>query len=85
MSPYLALKLGYINKSNIHIHKVELKTLYLNLSDYYRTAFSPSYLGDMLKTNKVLSFSRTVSQFMRVHKPKDEYKLAFRKNLKGAS
>ena len=30
MSSYLALKLGYINKTNTRIHKVELKTLYFN-------------------------------------------------------
>ena len=29
-SSYLALKLGYINKTHAHIHKVELKTLYFN-------------------------------------------------------
>ena len=27
---YLALKLGYINKTQTHIHKVELKTPYFN-------------------------------------------------------
>ena len=30
MSSYLALKLGYINKTHTHTHKVELKTLYFN-------------------------------------------------------
>ena len=30
MSSYLELKLGYINKTNAHIHKVTLKTLYFN-------------------------------------------------------
>ena len=29
---YLALKLGYINKTYTHIHKVELKTLYFNFA-----------------------------------------------------
>ena len=42
----IALKLGYINKTNTHVHKVELKTLYCNF-DCYRTAFSPIYLEEM--------------------------------------
>ena len=46
MSSYLALKLGDINKTNTHVHKVELKTLYFNFV-YYRTAFSPVYLKEM--------------------------------------
>ena len=52
------------------------------LSDYYKTVFFFS-ISRKWKTVKVLSFSRTVSQFlMRVHKPKVEYKLVhlYRKN-----
>ena len=32
MSSYLALKLGYMNKTNTHMHNVELKTLYFNFA-----------------------------------------------------
>ena len=79
-SSYFALKLGYINKTHAHIHKVELKTLFhvcLTITEL----FSPFYLVEM----KVLSFSSTVNQvIMRVHKPKVEYKLALQEKPKGA-
>ena len=39
-SSYLALKLGYINKTHAHIHKVELKTLYFNFVWLLQNRFS---------------------------------------------
>ena len=36
---YLALKIGYINKTHRHEQKAELKTLYFNF-DHYKTIFS---------------------------------------------
>ena len=76
MSSYLALKLGYINKTHAHIHKVELKTLYFNFVWLLQNCFL-RFISRKWKTIEVLSFSRTVNQLiMRVHKPKVEYKLA---------
>ena len=41
MSSYLALKIGYINKTHTHtqIHKVELKTLYFNFDSPLQKRF----------------------------------------------
>ena len=47
MSSYLALKLGYINKTDAHIHKMELKTLYFQVCLTIAKPFSPFYLEDM--------------------------------------
>ena len=60
----------------MHGHKVELKTKYLfQFCLTITEPFSPVYLED-IKTIKVLSFSRTVSQLiMRGHQSKVEYKL----------
>ena len=39
MSSYLALKIGYINKTHPHIHKVELKTFYFNFDSPLQKCF----------------------------------------------
>ena len=78
MSSYLALKLGYINKT---FTKGSPKRFISSLSDYYRTV-SPIYLEE----TKFLSFSRTVNQLiMRFHKPRVEYKLALQEKPQGSN
>ena len=80
MSSYLALKLGYINKTHTHIHKVELKTLYFNFVWLLQNRF----LLFILKNYLSLSVSRTVNQLiMQVYKPKVEYKLALQEKPQG--
>ena len=39
MSSYLALKIGYINKTHTHIQKVDLKTLYFNFDSLLQNPF----------------------------------------------
>ena len=39
MSSFLALKIGYINKTHTQIHKVELKTLYFNFDSPLQKRF----------------------------------------------
>ena len=53
MSSSLALKLGYINKTHTHIHRVEPKTLYF---DFITKSFSRIYLEEKKKTIKVSQF-----------------------------
>ena len=48
MSSYLVLKIGYINKTHTHIHKVELKTLYFNSYSPLQKRFLRSYLRKRL-------------------------------------
>ena len=51
MSSYLELKLGYINKTTTHIHKVELKTLF----QFCLTITEPRFLLS-IKTITVSAF-----------------------------
>ena len=39
MSSYLVLKVGYMNKTHTHIHKVELKTLHFNFDSPLQKRF----------------------------------------------
>ena len=48
MSSYLALKIGYINKTHTHIHKVEMKTLYFNFKSPLQKRFLRSILRKRL-------------------------------------
>ena len=70
MCSYLALKLGYKNKTHTHIYtqsgaENSLFQVCLTITE----PFSPFYLEEM-KSNWSLSVSRTVSQLiMRVRKP----------------
>ena len=80
MSSYLALKIGYINKTHTHIHKVELKTLYFNfdspLQKRFLRSISRKRLTIEVSALDELMVLRAVSQLiMRGHKPKVEYKL----------
>ena len=59
MPSYIALKTR-IDQQNIH--KIELKTLYFNLSDYYRTVFS--YLS---RGNEKLSKSQRFTKLWSVN------------------
>ena len=82
---YLALKIGYINKTHTHIDKVEPKTLYFNFFWLLQNRFLLS-ISRKLKNYYSLSVSRTISQvIMRVHKPTVAYKLALQEEPKGAS
>ena len=83
MSSYLALKLGYINKTNPHIHNVELKTLYVNFVWLLQNRFLLS-ISRTWKTIKVSAFYAVSQLIMRVRKPKVEYKLALQEKTKGA-
>ena len=55
MSSYLVLKLGYINKTHAHRHKVELKTLYVNFVWLLQNRFLLS-ISRKWKTIKVSAF-----------------------------
>ena len=82
MSSYLALKLRYINKTNTHIHTVELKTLYFNFVWLFQNRFLRS-ISRKWKLLKSQSFMHRVGQLiMRVHKPKVEYKLPLQERPK---
>ena len=87
MSSYLALKIQYINKTNTHIHKVELKTLYFNFDSLFQKRFLRSIpwkrltievlVLDELIFNYGLVNSRAVSQLtVRVTMPTVTYKLS---------
>ena len=76
MSSCLALKIGYINKT--HIHRVELKTLYLNFDSPLRKRFLRSISRKRLtiEISALEELMVAVSQLiMRVNKSKLEYKL----------
>ena len=83
MSSYLALKIGYINKTHTHIHKVELKTLYFNFDSPLQKRFIRSITRKRLTIevaalalDELMVLRAAVSQLiMRGHKPKVEYKL----------
>ena len=78
MSSYLALKIGYINKTHTHIHKVELKTLYFNFDSPLQKRFLRSISRKRLtiEISALEELMVAVSQLiMRVNKPKVEYKL----------
>ena len=80
MSSYLVLKIGYINKTHTHIHKVELKTLYFNFDSPLQKRFIRSITRKRLTIEvsalDELMVLRAVSQLiMRGHKPKVECKL----------
>ena len=79
MSSYLALKIGYINKTHTHIHKVELKTLYFNFDSPLQKRFLRSISRILsawwaygLVNSRAVSYSQLI---MRVNKPKVAYKL----------
>ena len=44
---YLALKLGYINKTHAHMHKVEPKALYFKFYLTITEPFSPIHLEEI--------------------------------------
>ena len=82
MSSYLVLKIGYINRTHTHMHKVELKTLYFNFDSPLQKRFLRSISRKRLTIEvsalalDELMVLRAVSQLiMRGHKPKVEYKL----------
>ena len=78
MSPYLALKTGYINRTHTHIQKVELKTLYFNFDSPLQKRFLRSISRKRLtiEISALEELMVAVSELiMRVNKPKVEYKL----------
>ena len=84
MSSYLALKLGYITKTNTHIHNVELRILYVNFVWLLQNRFLLS-ISRTWKTIKVLAFYAVSQLIMRVRKPKVEYKLALQEKPQGSN
>ena len=80
MSSYLALKIGYINKTYTHIHKVKLKTLYFNFDSLLQKRFLRSIsrkrlIIEVSALDKLMVLRAVRQLIMRGHKPKVEYKL----------
>ena len=77
MSPYLALKTGYINKTHTHIQKVELKTLYFNFDSPLQKRFLRSISRKRLTIevaalDELMVLCAVSHLIMRVHTPKRE-------------
>ena len=75
MSSYLALKLGYINKTHTHTQSGAENSLFQVCLTITKPPFSPFYLKETTNYWR-LSVLRTFSQLiMRVNKPTVENKL----------